>query len=62
MFPYNKTVRLDGESVGEIEKIAMFERTHPTTWMRQVIIEKVRTYERNPQYKRFKKDLEAHKK
>lgn len=52
------TVRLDWDTVKELEKIALFEHDKRAPLMRRIIVEKVQVYQRNPAYKRFLKQLE----
>jgi len=57
-FPIPKTVKFDRESIAELELIVMFERKSGiSTVIRDWVTEKIRTYQRNPQYLRFKKQL-----
>jgi hypothetical protein len=39
--------------------IAAFEHKKPATLARDILVEKIRVYERNPAFKRFLKQLEA---
>jgi predicted transcriptional regulator len=52
------SVRLDCETLRELDRIALFEHEKRATIARRFIIEKVQTYLRNPAYKRFLKQLE----
>jgi len=60
-YPHIISTRVDWETKGEIEDIALFDRKKPATWIRDLIIGAIKRYQRNPQYKRFKRDLEARK-
>lgn len=59
MYPHIVSTRVDWETKKEIETIAFFDRKKAATWIRDLIISAIRRYQRNPQYKRFKRDLEA---
>lgn len=63
-YPIVFSIKLDLETRKEIDDISFFERKKPSTWARDVIVAAVRTYQRNPQYKAFRKRLmgEAEKK
>ncbi len=52
------TVRLDYESLRELDRIALFEHEKRATLARRFIVDKIQTYLRNPAYKRFLKMLE----
>lgn len=52
------TVRVDYETLHELERIALYEHEKRATLARRFIVEKVQTYLRNPAYKRFLKMLE----
>jgi predicted transcriptional regulator len=52
------SVRLDYDTLRELDRIALFEHEKRATLARRFIIEKVQTYLRNPAYKRFLKQLE----
>jgi hypothetical protein len=54
-FDVAKSVKLDFVTLREIEIMALFERKKPATFMRDVLVEKVRTYSRYPAYLRFRK-------
>ena len=58
-YPILVSTRVDWETYKEMQDIAFFERKKPATWIRDLIVDAVRRYQRNPQYKRFKRDLEA---
>lgn len=55
------SIRLDPDTDDELVDIALFERKKKAVLLRDIIVEKVRVYQRNPQYLRFKKQLEARK-
>lgn len=50
-----KSVRIDEEDAKELEKIALFEKARSGTLLRMWIHDKVETYRRNPEYKRWDK-------
>jgi len=58
-FPITLSVKMDWETRKAIDKIALFEKKKPSTWARDVLLERVRTYERNPQFKKFLRQLEG---
>jgi len=61
-FPITLSVKMDWETRKEIDKIALFEKKKPSTWARDVLLERVRTYQRNPQYKKFERQLDEMRK
>lgn len=58
-YPIVFGTRIDWETMNEIDDIALFDRKKPATWLRDLIVDAVKRYQRNPQYKKFKRDLEA---
>jgi len=50
-----KSLRIDEEDAKELQKIALFEKARPGTLLRMWIHDKVETYRRNPEYKRWDK-------
>jgi hypothetical protein len=61
LYPVEISVRLDWPSLSMLDKIAMYEREKRATMARRILIEKIQTYERNPSFKRFLKQLEEQK-
>jgi len=57
-FPEFVGVRLPKDIRDELETITTFDRKSISAWIRDLVIKTVMTYQRNPQYKRFKKRLE----
>jgi hypothetical protein len=57
-YPYEVSVRFDGDSLDLLDKVALYERDKRATMARRIIIEKLQVYERNPAFKRFLKQLE----
>ena len=53
----SKTLRIDEEMAKRLEKIALFEKTKSGTLLRQWLNDKIRTYYRNPEFKRWLKQL-----
>jgi len=51
------TVRIDEEMEKELRKIAVFEKKKMGTLLRDWIHEKIRTFHRRPDYKRWCKQL-----
>jgi len=60
-FPCQLATKIDWETIHELEDIALYEKKRRATLVRDIILEKVRVYSRNPTYKRFKKQLEEAK-
>ena len=60
-FPCQLATKVDWETIRELEDIALYEKKRRATLVRDIILEKVRVYSRNPAYKRFKKQLEEAK-
>lgn len=58
-FPYTLGVRLDWDTLKEIEIIGLFDKKKPGTWARDVLVAKVQTYLRRHDYNRFKRQLET---
>lgn len=56
-FNVPKTVRIDAEMEKELKIISAFEKKKVGTLLRDWIYQKIRTYKRNPEYKRWKKLL-----
>lgn len=56
-FNLTKSLRIDEEMVGELEFIALFEKTKPGTLMRMWIQDRILAYRQNPMYKRWRKQL-----
>lgn len=50
-------VRLDRETRGEIDIVALFHRKKPGTWARDILTEEVRKHQSRSDYNRFKKEL-----
>lgn len=48
-----KTVRIDEEMEKELRKIAVYEKKKMGAMLRDWIYDKIRTYHRNPDYKRW---------
>ena len=53
-----KTIRIDEEMEKRLQKIGLYEKAKPGTLMRMWIHGKIRTYYRNPDFKRWLKRLE----
>ena len=58
-YPITVGVKVDPETREELDIIALFDRKKVGTWLRDLIVDAVKRYQRNPQYKKFKRDLEA---
>jgi len=52
-----KSVRIDEEMEKRLEKIALYEKSKAATLLRMWVQDKILTYYRNPQYKRWLKQL-----
>jgi hypothetical protein len=61
-YPLNLSVKIDWDIRKKLHLIAAFEHKKPATLARDILIEKIRVYERNPAFKRFLKQLEAQSK
>jgi hypothetical protein len=61
LYPYEVSVRFDGDTLDLLDKVAMFERDKRATMARRIIVEKLQVYERNPAFKRFLKQLEQNR-
>ena len=59
LYPLTMTIRLDEDTDRELETIAFFERMSKCAFVRMLVVEAVQRYQRNPQYLRFKRQLEA---
>lgn len=53
------SVRFDYETLKELDLIALFERKKRAILCRDIIIEKIQVYNRNPAFKRFLKQYAA---
>lgn len=60
-FPLLISTRIDWETSRELDDIALFDHKKVGTWLRDLIVDAMKRYQRNPQYKKFKRDLEARK-
>jgi hypothetical protein len=58
-YPLNLSVKIDWDIRKKLHLIAAFEHKKPATLARDILVEKIRVYERNPAFKRFLKQLEA---
>lgn len=56
-FPCQLATKVDWETIRELDDIAFYERKKRGTLVRDIILEKIRVYQRNPAYKRYKRDL-----
>lgn len=52
-----KSVRIDEEMARKLEKIALYEKVRAGTLLRMWIHSKIETYYRNPNFKRWLKQL-----
>jgi len=57
-YPILVGAKIDYETREELDIIALFDRKKVGTWIRDLIVDAVKRYQRNPQYKRFKRELE----
>lgn len=53
-----KSVRIDEEMAKRLEKIALYKKARVGTLLRMWTHDKIRTFYRNPEYKRWLKQLE----
>ena len=56
-YPYTVATRLDDEIVDELKIIAFYDHKKPSSWLRDLVVEAVRRYQRNTQYQRFKREF-----
>lgn len=57
-FPVLLGVRLDLDTGTELDKMALFERKRKSAFVRDLLVDSVQRYRRNPTYKRFIRQLE----
>lgn len=57
-FPCQCATKVDLETLDALDDIALYEKMARATLVRNILIEKMRVYERNPAFKRFKALLE----
>jgi hypothetical protein len=55
------SIKIDMETHRKLEQIGLYERKKTSTLARDILIEKLHVYERNPAFKRFLKQLEEKK-
>ena len=53
-----KSIRIDEEMAKRLEKIALYQKARVGTLMRMWVHDKIRTFYRNPDFKRWLKQLE----
>jgi len=58
-FPITLSIKMDWETMKEIQLIGLFEKKKPSTWARDELVNRIHTYERNPQYLKFKRQLQG---
>ena len=58
LYPYSLNIRITSEMREELEKIAAYEETKPSTFARRELLSMIRRYQRNPQYKRWLKRID----
>jgi hypothetical protein len=58
LYPRTLTVRVTKEIADQLEVIATFEATKPSTLARREILSMIRRYERNPQFKNWVKRID----
>lgn len=56
-FNVTKSVRIDSEMANELDLIALFIGNKPSQIMREWVQDKILTYQRNPKYKWWRKQL-----
>jgi plasmid stability protein len=61
-YPLNLSVKIDWDIRKKLALIAAFEHKKPSALARDILVEKIQVYERNPAFKRFLKQLEAQSK
>lgn len=55
------SVKVDGDIYHMLDQIGKFEHKKSSTLARDILVEKIHVYERNPAFKRFLKQLENEK-
>ena len=55
------SVKIDWELRQRLEQISLFEHMKPASLARNILVEKIHVYERNPAFKRFLKQLDEKK-
>lgn len=55
------SVKVDWEISRMLDRIGLFEHKKPSTLAKDILVEKLHCYERNPAFKRFLKQLEEKK-
>jgi len=58
LYPRTLTVRITKEIADQLEVVAAFEATKPSTLARREILSMVRRYQRNPQFKNWVKRMD----
>jgi len=58
-FPVLFGIKIDPETRKEIDVIALFEKKKPGAWARDVLVTKVQSYLRRPDFLRFKRQVEG---
>ena len=56
-YPLSLNIRITRDMKDELEKIAAYEETKPSTFARRELLSMIRRYQRNPQYKRWLKRM-----
>jgi hypothetical protein len=51
------SIKIDMETHRKLEQIGLYERKKTSTLARDILVEKIHVYERNPAFKRFLKQL-----
>ena len=62
LYPFGVSVKVDLDTLNELDLIAMFDRKKRATMIREWLIEKIRVYKRYPAYKSFLANLREMKK
>lgn len=57
-YPCQLATKVDWETIKELDDISLYEKKKRATLVRDIVLDKIKVYERNPAYKRFKNQLE----
>jgi len=58
LYPESLSIRLDTETMQDLEVIATYEKTSRSTLARHILVEKTQTYGRRPDFKAWRKRFE----
>ncbi len=58
LYPKSLVIRIDEDSLRELDVIAVFEKVSRCALARQILIEKIQVYNRRPDYKAYRKKMD----